>query len=43
MLFELFRRWYDMTTWQFNFFLQQVIKYHITLSDVCWQSLSQTE
>jgi hypothetical protein len=35
MLFELFRRWYDMTTCQFNlFFLQQVIKYPITLCDV---------
>jgi hypothetical protein len=35
MLFELFRRRYDMTTWQFNlFFLQQVIKDPITLSDV---------
>jgi hypothetical protein len=35
MLFELFRRWYDMITWQFNlFFLQQVIKDPITLSDV---------
>jgi hypothetical protein len=35
MLFELFQRWYDMTTWQFNlFFLQQVIKYPITISDV---------
>jgi hypothetical protein len=34
-VYELFRRWYDMTTWQFNlFFLQQVIKYPITLSDV---------
>jgi hypothetical protein len=27
MLSELFRRWYDITTWQFNLFLlQQVIK-----------------
>jgi hypothetical protein len=35
MLLELFWRWYDMTTWQFNlFFLQQVIEYPITLSDV---------
>jgi hypothetical protein len=35
MLFELFRRWYDMITWQFNLFLlQQVIKNPITLSDV---------
>jgi hypothetical protein len=35
MFFELFRRWYDMTTWQFNlFFLQHVIKYPITLSDM---------
>jgi hypothetical protein len=35
MLFELFQRWYNMTTWQFNlFFLQQVIKNSITLSDV---------
>jgi hypothetical protein len=34
-VFKLFQRWYDMTTWQFNlFFLQQVIKYPITLSDV---------
>jgi hypothetical protein len=35
MLFELFWRRYDMTTWQFNlFFLQQVIKDPITLSDI---------
>jgi hypothetical protein len=35
VLFELFRRWYDMTTYLFNlFFLQQVIKYPIILSDV---------
>jgi hypothetical protein len=33
--FELFRRWYDMITWQFNlFFLQRVIKDPITLSDI---------
>jgi hypothetical protein len=35
MLFEMFWRRYDMTTWQFNlFFLQQVIKNPITLSNV---------
>jgi hypothetical protein len=35
MLFKLFRRRYDMITWQFNLFLlQQVIKDPITLSDV---------
>jgi hypothetical protein len=35
MPFELFRGWYDMITWQFDlFFLQQVIKNPITLSDV---------
>jgi hypothetical protein len=35
MLFELFRQWYDMTTWQFNLlFLQQVIKYPVTLSGI---------
>jgi hypothetical protein len=35
MLFELFRRWYDTITWQFNlFFLQQVIKDPTTLSDI---------
>jgi hypothetical protein len=35
MLFELFQRWYDMITRQFNlFFLQQVFKNPITLSDV---------
>jgi hypothetical protein len=35
MLFELFRRWYDMITWQFNlFFQQQVIKDPITFSDI---------
>jgi hypothetical protein len=35
MLFELFRRRYDMITWQFNlFFLQQVIEDSITFSDV---------
>jgi hypothetical protein len=35
MLFQLFRRRYNMITWQLNlFFLQQVIKYPITLSDV---------
>jgi hypothetical protein len=35
MLFELFRRWYDMITWQFDlFFLQQEIKEPITLSDI---------
>jgi hypothetical protein len=35
MLFDLFRWWYDMTTWQFDlFFLQQVIKNPIILSDV---------
>jgi hypothetical protein len=35
MLFEMFQQWYDMTTREFNlFFLQQVIKYPITLSDV---------
>jgi hypothetical protein len=35
MLFELFRLRYDMTTWQFNLlFLQQVVKDHITLSDI---------
>jgi hypothetical protein len=34
-LFELFQRWYDVTTWQFNlFFLQQVIKDPITLSNI---------
>jgi hypothetical protein len=35
ILFEVFRRQYNMITWQFDlFFLQQVIKNHITLSDV---------
>jgi hypothetical protein len=35
MLFELFQRRYDMTTWQFNLvFLQQVVKDTITLSDI---------
>jgi hypothetical protein len=35
ILLELFRRWYDMTTWQFNLlFLQQVVKDPITLSDI---------
>jgi hypothetical protein len=35
MLLELFQQWYDVTTWQFNLlFLQQVIKNHITLSDI---------
>jgi hypothetical protein len=35
MLFELFRQRHDMTTWQYNlFFLHQVIKKPITLSDV---------
>jgi hypothetical protein len=35
MLFELFWRQYDMTTWQFNLlFLQQVVKDPITLSNV---------
>jgi hypothetical protein len=35
VLFELFRRWYDMTSWQFNLlFLQQVVKDPITLSDI---------
>jgi hypothetical protein len=35
MPFELFRGRYDMITWQFDlFFLQQVIKNPITLSDV---------
>jgi hypothetical protein len=35
MLFELFQRWHDVTTWQFNLFLlQQVIKNPITLSDI---------
>jgi hypothetical protein len=34
-LFELFRRWYDMTSWLFNLlFLQQVVKDPITLSDI---------
>jgi hypothetical protein len=41
MLFELFRRWYDMTTWEFNsLFMQQVIKYPITLSNVKCVALS---
>jgi hypothetical protein len=35
MLFELFWRRYDVTTWQFNLlFLQQVVKDPITLSDI---------
>jgi hypothetical protein len=35
ILFELFRQWYDMITWQLNlFFLQQVINDPITLSNV---------
>jgi hypothetical protein len=35
MLFELFQRRYDVTTWQFNLlFLQQVVKNPITLSDI---------
>jgi hypothetical protein len=35
ILFELFQRWYYMTTWQFNlFFLQQVIKNPITLINI---------
>jgi hypothetical protein len=35
MLFELFRQWHDVTTWQFNWFLlQQVIQNRITLSDI---------
>jgi hypothetical protein len=35
MPFELFQRWYDVATWQFNLlFLQQVVKDPITLSDV---------
>jgi hypothetical protein len=35
ILFELFQRRYDLTTWQLNlFFLQQVVKNPITLSDV---------
>jgi hypothetical protein len=35
MLFELFQQRYDMATGQFNlFFLQQVIKNPITLSDI---------
>jgi hypothetical protein len=35
MLFELFWRRYDVITWQFNLlFLQQVVKDHITLSDI---------
>jgi hypothetical protein len=35
MLFELFQRRHDVTTWQFNLFLlQQVIKNPITLSDI---------
>jgi hypothetical protein len=35
MLFQLFWRWCDIITWQFNLFLlQQVIKDHITLSNV---------
>jgi hypothetical protein len=35
ILFELFQRWYDMITWQFELlFLQQVIKNPITFSDI---------
>jgi hypothetical protein len=35
MPFELFWRWYDLITWQSNlFFLQQVMKDPITLSDI---------
>jgi hypothetical protein len=35
MLFELFWRRYDVTTWQFNLlFLQPVVKDPITLSDI---------